>query len=269
MTETGFYSQPFMNLEPDLNFSEDYIFNLPPNPMSFGPNSTQIVSRKEMCQVDSRVLIVSGFSSDPPPSNFRIERYTINNTDSPQTITGISTLLTNSKEYLMHNCNTAEGAFFRSKNPEEEFIYLNAADPNNIFIKYEGGVSTNKLIDVGSAFSSFTVGVQSVPGDYGRIFVGDNPTYWEKSPSGGFWDGAPLQFIGDLNPIRDETPGSHFFFMFSVRSFSTISNYRFAVNNWNKDYMHNQIDLMSGVTSNYFETVRVAVDGSTIELLHA
>jgi hypothetical protein len=78
-----------------------------------------------MCVVDNRHLMMFGNTSDPSPANYRFEIQRTNY-DKPDEVELVTKFLDESTEYLMHKCNSNEGAFFRSKNDDEELVFLNS-----------------------------------------------------------------------------------------------------------------------------------------------
>lgn len=121
-------------------------------------------------------------SSDPSPANYRLEilRTEVNN---PEKVEEILNFYTDSSVYLLHKCNSGEGAFLRSKNNAEELIFYNAMiEPDDIF-KVKAPATANKLLTVATAHPNFTVAIRSVSGDRVKIFVADNETFWQERSS--------------------------------------------------------------------------------------
>ena len=113
-----------------------------------------------------------------------------------------------------------------------------------------------------TAHPNFTLSVKSISGDRVRFFVADNESFWEERAGGGIYQGTSLQFGTHLVSIEGRLSTDYVYFNTCVRSFQTSQGFTSAVNNWNKGYMHNQVETMGPVTSHYFESIRISLDGT-------
>lgn len=109
---------------------------------------------KEICQVEKNKLLVYGESATAATYAFELLEFENNSATKVKTVTLLST---ESKQYMMHNCDYTAGAHFRSTEKEEQHAFFDAA--TNLFHKNDGLESQIKLLSIANSRRGFYVSI--------------------------------------------------------------------------------------------------------------